>query len=686
MKFRFLAKRKAGETVPQKGKAVVLSIKSSNRGLDFLVELFQQIRPSNPQKSEEAETKLKALLYQLQEDRSLLFSLRRSLLNQFINSDITLALTESGLLSSRGFIQELNSKLKHKILPPLLKPTDFLYVIERVFYKRDDYVWMEKMDLQLWVRFFELIGIEVNLSEPVLIKQLSNSLQILSYRLTMMGLEKEVTSRFDEWNDGTFPFMEQNRLINLLLERKQISLTEHAHKLLLENIAEALHNCLQSIKWLKDDRRENGTSLAETFLLTRMEQHVERMFMLLDALDQDNVFNTQRFVHYFITVVRNQNRKNSLGEFLSQNLGLLAYQISEHGGKRGETFIAVTRKEFYKLFRSAVGGGFIISFIAVFKNLLGKLAVAPFWQGILYSSNYSMGFILMQSTGSTLATKQPAFTASAIAASLDSSRQNGRPDLYNLALTVARTCRSQIASFAGNLLLVFPLTYLLAFIFNAATGSKIVSGAEADALLLAQHPLKSLALLYACFTGFFLFLSGLIAGWVENYVVYAQFPDRLRYHPVLTQSLGKRQLKYLVNLIQNHLGSIAGSISLGFFLGMAGFIGKTLGIPFDIRHITISAGNTAIGFYGLDHQVPFTYLSTIVIGVLMIGFLNFLVSFGCAFYVAVKSRGIRLKDYPELLGIIRRYFFKYPADFIRPSSREKSSEELQEKLKHNESV
>ena len=686
MKFRFLAKRKAGETVPQKGKAVVLSIKSSNRGLDFLVELFQQIRPSNPQKSEEAETKLKALLYQLQEDRSLLFSLRRSLLNQFINSDITLALTESGLLSSRGFIQELNSKLKHKILPPLLKPTDFLYVIERVFYKRDDYVWMEKMDLQLWVRFFELIGIEVNLSEPVLIKQLSNSLQILSYRLTMMGLEKEVTSRFDEWNDGTFPFMEQNRLINLLLERKQISLTEHEHKLLLENIAEALHNCLQSIKWLKDDRRENGTSLAETFLLTRMEQHVERMFMLLDALDQDNVFNTQRFVHYFITVVRNQNRKNSVGEFLSQNLGLLAYQISEHGGKRGETFIAVTRKEFYKLFRSAVGGGFIISFIAVFKNLLGKLAVAPFWQGILYSSNYSMGFILMQSTGSTLATKQPAFTASAIAASLDSSRQNGRPDLYNLALTVARTCRSQIASFAGNLLLVFPLTYLLAFIFNAATGSKIASGAEADALLLAQHPLKSLALLYACFTGFFLFLSGLIAGWVENYVVYAQFPDRLRYHPVLTQSLGKRQLKYLVNLIQNHLGSIAGSISLGFFLGMAGFIGKTLGIPFDIRHITISAGNTAIGFYGLDHQVPFTYLSTIVMGVLMIGFLNFLVSFGCAFYVAVKSRGIRLKDYPELLGIIRRYFFKYPADFIRPSSREKSSEELQEKLKHNESV
>ncbi|MBS4064961.1 MAG: hypothetical protein KGZ74_10400 [Chitinophagaceae bacterium] len=683
MKFRFLAKKKAGETMPKDGKAIVLSIKSSNRGLDFLVELFQQIRPSSSKNIEEAETKFKALLYQLQEDRSLLFALRRSLLNQFINSDITHALTESGLLSSRGFIQELNSKLKHKVVPPLLKPTDFLYVIERVFYKRDDYLWMEKIDTQLWVRLFELIGIEVNLSEPVLIKQLSDSLQILSYRLTMMGLEKEVTSRYDQWNDGAFPFMEQNRLINLLLERKQKNLMEHEHKLLLENIAEALHNCLQSIKWLKDDRRENGTSLAETFLLTRMEQHVERMFMVLDALDEDNYFNTQRFIHYFITVVRNQNRKNSVGEFLSQNLGLLAYQISEHGGRRGETFIAVTRNEFYKLFRSAMGGGFIVSFVAIFKNLLGKLAIAPFWQGILYSSNYSMGFILMQSTGSTLATKQPAFTASAIAASLDSSKQKGRPDLYNLALTVARTCRSQIASFAGNLVIVFPLTYLLAMLFDVSTGAKIATGVEADALLLAQHPFQSLALLYACFTGFFLFLSGLIAGWVENYVVYAQLPDRLRFHPVLTQTLGKKQLKYLVNLVQNNLGSIAGSISLGFFLGMAGFIGKTLSIPFDIRHITISAGNTAIGFYGLDHQVPLKYLFTIVMGVLMIGFLNFLVSFGCAFYVAVKSRGIRLKDYPEFLGIMRRYFFRYPADFIRPSSNEKTSEELQQKLRHN---
>jgi site-specific recombinase len=665
MKFRKINKKKEAEKNTAERKAIVLSINSTNRGLDFLVELFQQIRPADVKNTAESELKFKAFLFQLQEDRSLLFSLRRSLLSQFVNSDITTALTESGLISSRGFIQELMSKLKHKVIPPLLKPTDFLFVIERIFYKRNDYLWMEKIDPDLWVKFFELIGIEVKLDAPELTKQLSLSMQALSYRLTMMGLEKEITRRYKTFNDAIFPFLEQNRLINLFLEKKQYN-NEHELKLILNGIAEALHNCLQSIKWVKDQRIEVGTSLAETFLLTRMEQHVERIFMILDALDNDHEFNSGRFIEYFITVVRNQNKKNSLSEFLYQNLGLLAYQIAEHGGKRGETFIAKTRKEFYLLFISAMGGGFIISFIAIFKNLLVKIVVAPFWHGIIYSINYSFGFLLIQTTGSTLATKQPAFTASSVASSLDSNKINNKPDLNSLAITISQVSRSQLASFAGNLLLVFPLTYLLAMLFFMATGSKIASGTEAIALLDAQHPFKSLALLYACFTGFFLFLSGLIAGWVENYIVYAQLAQRFKQHPFLHHNLGKRQMRWLVNTVENKLGSIAGSISLGFFLGMASFFGKTFGLPFDIRHITISAGNVAIGFFGLDGPVNYRYLLIILLGVGLIGFLNFFVSFGCAFYVAVKSRGIRLKDYPEFLGILWRYFKNRPIEFLLP--------------------
>ncbi len=52
-----------------------------------------------------------------------------------------------------------------------------------------------------------------------------------------------------------------------------------------------------------------------------------------------------------------------------------------------------------------------------------------------------------------------------------------------------------------------------------------------------------------------------------------------------------------------------GNISLGFMLGMSSIVNKILGIPFDIRHITISAGNVSIALYGLGiRNVPLTYL------------------------------------------------------------------------------
>jgi site-specific recombinase len=407
-----------------------------------------------------------------------------------------------------------------------------------------------------------------------------------------------------------------------------------------------------------------------------MEQHIERLFMIIDVLDGDQHFNTERFIQYFCKVIRYENRKNSLGEFLSDNLALLAYQIAEHKGRKGESYIAVSKKDFVFLFRSSMTGGFIISFIAIFKNLLGLLPMAPFWQGLVYGTNYAFGFVLMDQVGGTLATKQPAYTASAVAGSLDSKKTAGKPDLKNLAITVSRVSRSQIASFAGNLVLVFPLTYLLAWLWHLITGYKIAAGASAMELLAAQHPWQSLALLYACFTGFFLFLSGIIAGYVENHVIYGKVPERLSMHPVLSYTMSKRRLNKMVNLLRRSSGALAGSISLGFFLGIAGPLGKVIGLPFDVRHITISAGNTAIGFYGLDRQVPLAYLLTILCGVLLIGFLNFLVSFSLAFFVAVKSRGIRLKDYPEFLGILWRFMRRYPIDFFFPPLHQRTSENL----------
>jgi len=177
-------------------------------------------------------------------------------------------------------------------------------------------------------------------------------------------------------------------------------------------------------------------------------------------------------------------------------------------------------------------------------------------------------------------------------------------------------------------------------------------------------------LLYACNTGVFLFLSGIIAGYVQNKIRYGHIGRRLETHPMLRLSLSAERRRRLAEYVEGHAGVLAGNICLGFFLGMAGFFGEIFGIRFDIRHITISAGNVSLAVYGLGFRnVPTGYLLTVIAGVLAIGFLNFLVSFSLAFFVAVRSRGIRLRDYPEFLGILGRYFFRRPLDFIRPGRR-----------------
>jgi site-specific recombinase len=193
-------------------------------------------------------------------------------------------------------------------------------------------------------------------------------------------------------------------------------------------------------------------------------------------------------------------------------------------------------------------------------------------------------------------------------------------------------------------------------------------------LLEDQHPFHSLSLLYACFTGFFLFLSGIIAGYVDNHVVYGRVAERLQHHPVFSHTMSPKRLERLIKWVTRHAGSLAGSICLGFFLGCAGPLGKFLGIHFDIRHITISAGNVSLAFFGLNNHVDPLYLTTVVLGVLAIGFINFFVSFSLAFFVAVKSRGIRLRDYPEFLSLLARYFFRHPGRFVWPPREARVSE------------
>ncbi|MEO6611262.1 MAG: hypothetical protein ABIT05_03985 [Chitinophagaceae bacterium] len=640
------------------------------KGLSFLISLFSEIRPDPGKKRKNAEKNLQEVTSQLREHRIILANTQHAFLSQLIDSDLSSAITESGIPLARGFWQELSNRLKHKILPRLQEEKDFLYVINNVFFKKSDYEWVEGIPRQSWISFFEAVGFSFSPQHNSLKKELLQALKILSFQVAQLGLEKEVLNYLPaEEKDNDTAFVLQNYKVH------------EVEKLLMDNapgsdiipvssgLKDILQDCYDLIDHIRESHSEKGASIQQTYLLLVLANRLQRMQLVMDVLDGDTKFDTGRFVDIFRLLVRNEKRKNSIREFVSQGIGYLAYQIAEHKGTRGHRYITETRREYYKMIFSAMGGGLIICFIAILKNLVGKLKLAPFPLGFLYSVNYSIGFILIDGTGSTLATKQPAFTASAVAGSLD-TKKHSEPDLENLAVTVAKVSRSQIASFFGNLLIVFPITFLLAWGYDALSGHKIAEGEAAMKMLIDQHPWRSLSLLYACFTGFFLFASGIIAGYWQNKIRYGRIKDRLKKHPVLKLSMSSKRLDRVANWVENNFGSLVGNIGLGFFLGFAGILGKLLGIPFDIRHITISAGNTAIAVYGLGfNNIPPYFLLAVFGGVLLIGFLNFLVSFSLAFLVAVKSRGIRFAEYPRFFRILGKYFVNHPRAFIIPSKK-----------------
>jgi len=658
------------------GRSTILSIADSQQGLDFLVSFFAAIRPSSSFDKRPAVENIRRATSALHQSPMLLSNLQHAILSQLVRTDLSSALTESGIPLARGFWEEFFGRLRHKLLPPLHSENDFLYVLNRVFFLSDDYKWVEDIPREDWVLFFESIGLSLHVDDKRILSQLLYSLKALSFQVAQLGLEREVLDYMPEGNREDNPFVHQSYAIHELEKGLLTPSSDGTIEMTSGKISQVLEECYKAIDFIRENHTQRGASLHQTYILILLANRLERLSILTDLLDRDQRFDTGKFVDFFRMLVRNENRKNSILEFMSQTMGYLAYQIAEHKGAKGNKYITSTWGEYRAMLYSAMGGGAWICLVVLIKNLLIRIPMAIFWHGFAYSINYSLGFVLIEETHTTLATKQPAFTASAVASSLDTRRNTQQPNLYNLAVTVAKVSRSQIASFIGNLVIVFPGMFFIGWAYHKLFGVPLAAGETAIRMLKDQHPYQSLSLLYACNTGFFLFLSGIIAGYVQNKIQYGHIAQRLQTHPVLRMTMPEARLKRLAGYVEKHAGSLAGNIALGFFLGMAGFVSEIFGIHFDIRHITISAGNTALAVYGLgfDHIDPW-YLVTVIMGVLGIGFMNFLSSFFLAFVVAAKSRGVRLRDYPEFLGILWRYFRSHPLDFIRPRRRLPETEE-----------
>lgn len=581
--------------------------------------------------------------------------------------------TQAGILSNKGFFPELWAKVYAKFLPPLVQEDDLRFWIETVFYQNDDYIWLAEIGENQWLEFFELLKLGDRNADTTVIgymrEQLLNSIMVLSHRLTTLGMEPDIVARVPDLEELKSPFLEQNNILTLYINRLREGAGAEADNQEYVGSLIALDQCEERVRYLRDNRDKIGASLGLTYMIQRAIQHVRRIKELLALLHLDGEVSKLRIVQFFVELVKASNRRNSIRRHINSNISLLAYQVVEHTSHTGDHYITRTRKEFWKFLFSSMGGGAIVGILVPFKLLAYYLHLPLLGQAFVYSMNYSLGFIGIHLTKSTLATKQPAMTASKIAASLDGEldAETGERtiDLIGLTEMITRVSRSQLVSFLGNVMISLPVAMLFSMAYRWYHGIQIADQNKAWQLIEELHPLESNSILYASIAGVYLFISGLISGYYDNQVVYNQLSARLQRHKLLLMVKEKWRFK-IINYLEHNMGALAGNFFLGIFLGSTSVIGKIIGLPLDIRHITFAAGNLGLSLVSLEFNVSWEVVLTTLAGIACIGLFNFLISFGLALFTATRSRALNFAYGGLLLRFLYFWFIYYPTDFFFP--------------------
>jgi site-specific recombinase len=215
-------------------------------------------------------------------------------------------------------------------------------------------------------------------------------------------------------------------------------------------------------------------------------------------------------------------------------------------------------------------------------------------------------------------------------------------------------------------LVAFPLAVAVALAMYSQLGSHPIEAAKATRLLEELDPLRGGALLYAAVAGVWLFVAGLVSGYVDNQAAYSRLGARVACHPWLTTVFDRRLAQRLGDYLDHNAGGLAGNLFFGMMLGLTPIFGTATGLPLDIRHIAFSAANLGYALISLDFLVqPLTLLRSVV-GVALIGALNLAVSFSLALGVALRSRGVNFTATLALLPELWNRMRTRPARFFLP--------------------
>ncbi|HTI69620.1 MAG TPA: site-specific recombinase [Candidatus Limnocylindria bacterium] len=573
---------------------------------------------------------------------------------------------DTGLSQGTGFIHELGSRLTAGLLPDSPDTRDLADVFDRLFPHETDATWLEQLDAELAARIIALFHQDETPEEAgwaSLKADMEDAMVQLADRIRVIGCQREIRSRMTKSVFRDLPFQKLGPALTALLERKNAGtpIRELAAELnLVRTRAEACDRCVDEVVACLE---KSGVHTALVYDIERLRAQVRRLELLLDAWSAPPG-DVQRTMSVLADLVRENHERRSAVALCRQNLHLITRRIVERNAETGDHYVARNGPEYTSMLKSAMGGGAITGLTTVIKLVLATFAMAGFIKGAAFGLNYAISFVAIQIFGFTLATKQPANTAPALARRMAELRKPAH--LEALVDEVVFLIRSQIAAVFGNLVAVIPATLAIDFLWVQVFGHHLANTHKAETILESMSPMSA-CWIYAVFTGILLWLSSMIAAWADNRFVLHRLGPMITQHRRMQRLLGPTTTRRIAQWLERNMAGLAGNISLGLLLGLAPEFATFLGLPLDVRHVTLSTGQVSAAFasLGIDHLYSQTALWTVV-GVLGVGVLNIAVSFGLALTVAMRARNVKGPERKIFYRALGGRMLKSPLSFILP--------------------
>lgn len=586
-------------------------------------------------------------------------------------------LTDADIIKDVSFIYELKQRIVSKFIPQQPDFDNLEYVLTQVFYVDYDGDWVKSIPKEQLLKLFDLIFKDISSQNNDSVnfnQQIRYASQVLMSRITGVATEQEVIKMVPEYEEYENPFLaltaELNRFLNRIIDNNEKNIDrediDYRQLQILFNQGEDFIN--QAYK----NTQKFGISIRVNQYLLRMHQQLNRVKDLVDMMiswkDQSNA---ERFTEFGVFLININYKKNNIRELLNKSTQRVAFEITQHKAKTGEHYITKGKVEYNKMLRASIGGGGIVGLMCIAKLLLSKLSLSPFGMAFVYSLNYAIGFVLIYILGYTLATKQPAMTASSFIKSLQDGQQSYKKRIRyrNFSILFARLFRSQFIAFVGNVVMAFPIALIGIWLIDILVDINLAAE-KGEKKLRDINPTTSLALFHASIAGVWLFLSGVIAGNVSNRIKHNRIPFRIQEHPILKMLIGRKQAIKIAEYHQKKYPGIVSNLMFGIFMGSTASLGYILGLNLDIRHITFASGDLALGLYGVEWQTTLNMLTWAIIGIGLIGFLNFIVSFTLSIIVAMRSCSIPILELRHIIYSVFLYFLEKPLHFFFPLEEE----------------